>query len=305
MLESAVYVVMLNWNSYKFNAECIRSFQSSTLKPERIVVVDNGSTDGSIERLEAEFDEELVHIVRNAKNEGFARGMNTGIRCALSLGAELVFSVNNDTVVDPDCLRLLTKAIISEPCAGIAGPAILFHNSPERIWQAGGYFKKLRAGVTVPGKGRTIQELAPSVTRVSFLTGCAVLIRREVFEKIGYLDTSYFFYSEDLDFDLRVLAGGFTLLFVPSAKVWHKIDEVAKDRTSPYVLYHLARSSIMVFRKRFKFPYAWYGIMMQMIVYTPFRFWQVLVGGSGWQACQAWVKGLRAGLCDDVSGARP
>lgn len=272
-----------------------RIAQRERVSIEKIVVVDNGSKDGSIERLESEFCDPQVVFVRNAKNEGFAGGMNIAMQHAFAMGADMVFSINNDTVVDRDCLRLLVDALQSDPAAGIAGPAIMYHKNPDRIWLVGGYFNKLRAGIVVPGKGKTIQEIPTQTIRVTFLTGCAILIRRSVFERVGKLDTSYFFYSEDLDYDLRVMEEGMALLFVPTAKVWHKIDEVAKDRTSPYVLYHLARSSVLVFRRRFSPPYRWYGVFLQFALYTPFRYWQIFKGGAGRESYTAWLKGLWVG----------
>lgn len=293
-----VHAVMLNWNSYDHNAACIRSLQESSYPFTRIVVVDNGSTDGSIERLEQEFRDPQMLFIRNAKNEGFSGGQNIGLRAALEAGADMVFSVNNDTTIDPGCLGLLVEALLRDPGAGIAGPSIMYFGNPETIWQAGGYFNLVRAGVVVPGKGRPVRELPPEVREVSFLTGCAILIRKQVFEKVGMLDTSYFFYGEDLDFDLRVRAAGMRLLFVSGARLWHKIDEVATDRTSPYVLYHLARSTVLIFRRRFGIPYRWYGVAAQWVLYTPFRFWQILKGGAGWKACVAWLKGLVAGMTE-------
>ncbi len=288
----AVHAVMLNWNSYEYNAACITSLKRSVVPFEKIIVVDNGSTDGSIGRLEREFSDRQVIFLRNERNEGFAGGMNIGIREAFSRGADMVFSVNNDTEVDPECLGLLVDALQADPGAGIAGPSIMYFGNRDKIWLVGGYFSRVRAGITVPGKGKTIQEISPQARRVTFLTGCAVLIRKSVFERVGALDTSYFFYSEDLDFDLRVLDAGMHLLFVPTAKVWHKIEEVATDRTSPYVLYHLARSTVLVFRKRFRAPYRWYAVFLQWALYTPFRFLQIVKGRAGFAAAGAWLKGL-------------
>jgi GT2 family glycosyltransferase len=294
-----VYAIVLNWNSYDYNAACIASLCRSVYPFEKIVVVDNGSADGSCERLMQEFTGDRFAFVRNAKNEGFAGGMNIGFRFALADGADMVYSINNDTETDPECLGRLVEGLEADPSSGVAGPAIMYFKNPERIWLVGGTFSPLRAGIIVPEKGVRIQDTPQHSRRVTFLTGCAILVRKEVFARIGFLDTSYFFYSEDLDFDLRVLEAGIGLLYVPTARVWHKIDEVATDRTSPYVLYHLARSTVLVFRKRFGIPYRWYAVLLQIVLYTPFRFWQVSRGGSGWDSSAAWLKGLWAGMRAD------
>jgi GT2 family glycosyltransferase len=85
------------------------------------------------------------------------------------------------------------------------------------------------------------------------------------------------------------------MAFVPRARVWHKIGDVARDRTSPFVLYHLGRSWTLLFRKRFRGPYRWYGIALQYLLYTPHRLWQMLRGGAPRESVQAWFRGLRDG----------
>ena len=227
--------------------------------------------------------------------------MNIGIRHAISRGAEMIFTINNDTIVDPDCLSHLVASLNDSPTAGIAGPAIMYYAKPEKIWQAGGYFSRIGGGVVVPDKGKSIRDIRSETCEVTFLSGCALLTRRSVVERVGMLDTSYFFYGEDVDYALRAKQAGFRMLFVPQAKVWHKIEDVARDRTSPYVLYHLARSTVMIFRKRFSFAYRSYGILLQVLVYTPFRFWQILRGGSNVTSAWSWIRGIIDGLVNEKS----
>jgi GT2 family glycosyltransferase len=293
-----VHAVTINWNNYEATADCIRSLRRSRYPLARILVLDNGSTDGSGDRLEKELADAPVRFRRNRENEGFARGMNACLEDALTGGADLVFSVNNDTETDPDCIGRLVSALEDDPGAGVAGPAVLFHRDPERVWQSGGRFSYWRAGLAVPGKGRLLRELPRARARVSFLTGCAVLVARWVFDRVGLLDPSYYFYAEDVDFDLRVRAAGIRLIFVPEARVWHKIDDVARDRTSPFVLYHLGRSWTLLFRKRFRGPYRWYGIALQYVLYTPHRIWQMVKGGAPRASFRAWFDGLRDGMRD-------
>lgn len=300
---SVVHALLLNWNSFEFCAPCIASLKESRLSFQKIIVVDNGSTDGSLEQLKRKFPDEQMIFLESKTNCGFAGGMNIGIRYACSIGFDTLLLINNDTVIDHDCVGLLVKALDENPTAGMAGPSVLFFNDPEKIWQSGGYFNHVRAGVVVPGKGKNIGEIDSKISEVSFLTGCAFLIRRSVIDQVGLLDTSYFIYHEDLDYSLRVNEAGWSLIFVPPAKVWHKIEDAATDRTSPRVLYNLARSSILVFRKRFTPPYRWYGIVIQLGVYTPYRFFQILKGGSGFDSCKSWVKGIIDGFSADI-GAR-
>jgi hypothetical protein len=289
-----VHAATVNWNRYEDTVACVRSLERSTYPLARIVVLDNGSTDGSGDRLERDL-RPGVEVLRSRVNEGFASGANACLRHALSSGADLVFVVNNDTEVDPDCVLLLVEALASDPEAVVAGPAILFHARPDRVWQGGGSFSRWRAGLAVPGKGRRTGDLPRQPERVSFLTWCAVLVARRALERVGSLDPAYYFYYEDLDFSLRVREAGMPMVFVPRARVWHKIGDVARDRTSPFVFYHLGRSSTLLFRKRFRGLYSWYGIALQYLLYTPHRLWQALRGGAGRESVRAWFQGLRDG----------
>lgn len=291
-----VCAVTLTWNNYAYTAAAIASMQRSAYGFSSIIVVDNGSTDGSVDRLEAEFVGPQVRFVRNPGNDGFAAGMNIGFRKALAEGAEMIFCINNDTETDPACLGFLVDALRHEPRAGVAGPTIYYHGRPRTIWQAGGEMRRLRAGVAVPLKGKTADDLPGGTQTATFLTGCAFLFRAELLASVGFLDTAYFFYGEDVDFGLRVAAAGLTMLYVPAAAVWHRIDDVAKDRTSPKVLYHLGRGTALVFRKRYAPPYRWYAYLVQFVLYTPYRAWQIMKGGSGPAALHAWVRGLADGM---------
>lgn len=290
-----VHAVTINWNKYEDTVACVRSLQQSVYPLSRILVLDNGSPDGSGDRLERDLRGPGVDFLRNRENEGFARGMNACLRDAVASGADLVFAVNNDTEVDPGCVGLLVEALAADPEAGVAGPAILFHAQPDKVWQGGGSFSCWRAGLLVPGKGRRASDLPERAERVSFLTWCAVLVARRALDRVGYLDPGYHFYAEDVDFGLRVREAGMQMVFVPRARVWHKIGDVARDRTSPFVLYQIGRSWTLLFRKRFAGPYAWYGIALQYLLYTPHRLWQMLRGGAPPESFRAWFQGLRDG----------
>jgi GT2 family glycosyltransferase len=296
-----VHAVTINWNRAEDTLACVRSLQGSRFPLERILVLDNGSRDGSCERLEPELRGPGLELRRNAQNEGYARGMNACLRHALDAGADLVFAVNNDTVVDPDCVGLLVAALAADPRGGVAGPAILFHARPDTVWQAGGRFAYWRAGVAVPAKGRPASELPEGPQRVSFLTGCALLLSRRALETVGLLDPAFYFYAEDVDFGLRVQQAGLRLVFEPRARVWHRIDDVARERTSPFVVYHLGRSGTLLFQKRFRGPYRWYGIALQYLLYTPHRLLQMLRGGAPRESFAAWFEGL----ADGVRGREP
>jgi len=289
-----ITIIIVNWNTKDLLQNCLNSIYKTVQDIAfEIIVVDNASHDGSMEKLERNFPS--LHFIENPVNYGFAKGMNVGSQYALSQGAEYVFLLNNDAVIDIDCIKVLFS-MLKDDSAGIAGPRIFYYKQPQKVWQGGGYFSRLKTGVVVPEKNKLIDKCNEELRQVTFLTGCAMLIKREVFEKVGLLDEDYFLYEEDVDFCLWAARAGFKLLYVPSAKMWHKIETIPKDRTSPFILYHMARSRIIFLRKNFSWPYFLYGLLIHLLLYTPFRFLQIILGSRSLKSVWAWLHGTWAGL---------
>ena len=304
----SIYAVVLNWNRYRDTWECVESLLGSSCPPDAIVLVDNGSTDASPDRLRRAWDHHKhIRLLENKENQGFARAANQGIRYSLSNGAALVFLLNNDAIVERSCIQLLVSSLSEHPEAGVAGPRIMYDSDRDRIWQSGGHFSLLKSGVVSPHKNR-LQSLSASenryARRVGYLTGCAMLVRRAVFEEVGYFDEDFFLYGEDVDFCLRASRSGYQLINVPRAVAWHKIRGIARDRTSPLVLYHLARSRLLMLRKRFSAPYYLYGLVVHVLAFTPYRMLQIVRGSRSIDAARAWMAGTRDGITgawrDDV-----
>jgi GT2 family glycosyltransferase len=291
------HAVVLTWNDETATRACIASLFAGSVPPARVHLVDNGSTDGCGDRLaHAYADDRRVAFTRNADNLGFAAGVNGGIRRALDAGAARVLIVNNDTECARDCLAALGGALDGDPRAGVAGPLIAYHARPDVIWQAGGSFSRLRAGVRVPLKNRPAAEAGTETVAAGFLTGCAMLVRREAFERAGLFDERLFFYGEDLDFCLRVRAAGFRLLFVPHARMTHKIDNVEAERATPFVFYHRAKSALLLARARFSSPYFLYAAAVHLAAYTPYRAVQAARSADPRATFGAWLRGTADGL---------
>ncbi len=288
-----ITAIVLNWNNFADTFECIISLKSSVVQFYKIIIVDNNSTDGSFEALEDCFsgDETLI-LIRNEQNVGFAAGVNRGIRMAISLGSDFVFLINNDAIIEPDTILHLLEAFDNK--TGISGPRIYYYDNRSKIWQGGGYFSYLKAGLRVPEKNSEVEVFSKN-TEVSFLTGCAMLISMKCINEVGLFNENYFFYYEDVDYCIRTIRKGLKLIYVPQAKVLHKIRDVKKERTSPFVFFHLARSFV-IFTSNFNILYFLYSILLHFLVYTPYRIYQVLSGSKNIQSIKAWFKGTIEGL---------
>ena len=293
-----IYAIILTLNNYSDTYDCIKSLIKSQFSLTSIVVVDNHSTDRSIQKLQKDFYlEDRVRFILNKNNLGFARGANIGIHFSLKQGADYIFLINNDTIVDPLCIELLISELKKNFSDGMAGPRIFYHEEPNKIWHGGGYFNRLKTGVIVPEKNKLNNKVDDKIIKVSFLTGCCMLIKREAFKKVGFFDESYFMYEEDVDFCFRTIKKGFNILYVPKAHVWHKISSTLKDRTSSFVFYNMSRSRLIFFRKNFSFFYFLYACLIHFLIYTPYRIIQACrQQEKTWQSILAWMKGTRDGL---------
>lgn len=241
-----IYVVILNWNLKHETIACVESVLAAGMTMEQIVVVDNGSVDDSVVSLAARFGPALS-LICSEKNQGFAGGMNLGIRAALDRGAASVLLLSNDTVIDHAMIEVVLAAGETLDNPDILGPAIYYYDDPERLWALGGVWHRwLPMPTAIWLDKRGLSNSAPF--RVDHVTGCAMLVRREVFEHIGLFDTRYYAYYEDADFCRRAKDAGFTAWVVPQAKMRHKVS-LTTQRDKPLYHYLRARNQIRFYRK--------------------------------------------------------
>lgn len=272
----AIIIVVLNWNNPADTIECLQSLSKLTYSNHKTILVDNGSTDDSVARIKEAYPEMI--IVENKENLGFSEGNNVGIRYALKAGAEYVLLLNNDTLVDPDLLNELLSAHQQFPKAGILGAKIYFADPPDLIWYAGakwsceeGVFRHLHIGE----KDSDLPS-NESTCPIDYACGCAMLIRREVFAKIGLLESKFFLYYEDSDFCYKARRAGFGVIYVPKAKVWHKIsastggNNYSAETESNRYTYYTTRNRLLWMERnlslfnRLKTPfYGWFSSEMR------------------------------------------
>jgi hypothetical protein len=246
-----VYIIILNWNGRKDTAECLESLQHLTYPNFKTIVVDNGSTDNSVFFLKEKYRE--VDFVENEDNLGFARGNNIGIREAVGRGADYVFLLNNDTLVDKDMLTILIKAAQDNPAVGMLGPKINYYYDKDRIWAAGGKVI-FPLALTFHRRGRRQDKLTYSkIVDVDYQPACALLVKKETIGHIGLLHTSYQVYYEDTDWCLRAKKSGYRVVCVESAKIWHKVSASSGGWLSPLRLYWKTRSGYIFFKKHTRF----------------------------------------------------
>lgn len=242
-------IVLLNWNSKEMTSECILSLLDMRARDYQIVVVDNGSRDGSVTYLRQMFPE--IFVIANERNLGFTGGCNVGIAYALEGGAEFILLVNNDATVDADLLGELLVEASQHPGAGMISPKIYYHGAPQRLWWAGGVYNPWLGLPKVVGLRRKDGPKYDRTRNIGWATGCVVLLRCSAIRKVGGFDEAFFSYVEDLDLSLRVLDAGYTIRFAPKAKVWHKVGVYSrKDSREHMRVFFSTRNLLWLISKR-------------------------------------------------------
>lgn len=235
-----VFIVVLNWNQSKLAIECLQSLKKLRIKNYElsIVVVDNGSTDSSVDKIKRFMNMDLrFKIIENKTNLGFARGNNVGIKYALENGADYVMVLNNDTEVDLNLVVYLTEAM-KDKSIGAVSPKIYFAKGFEFhkdrysrkdlgkvIWYAGGKID----WNNVYGVNRGVDEVDcgqyDDLAETDFATGACMMLSARAVKKTRLFDEKYFMYLEDGDLSMRMRKGGWKVVYEPKGIVWHKVAQ--------------------------------------------------------------------------------
>lgn len=231
----SVAIILLNYNSYDYTEACVNSLKASQYKKYKIVIVDNCSTDDSIQKLR-KLESELIHIIISPKNGGFAFGNNIGIEYAINEGFDYFLLLNNDTIVEKDFLdRLVSSACRN--ASDITTCLIKYFSDKSLIWYAGGdidwFNQRARHfGINTVYK----KELYTEDLQVSFVSGCCMLLSRQCVSKIGKLPEEYFMYYEDLDYCEKAFENNIKLVFCPEAIIYHCISASGGGNNSSFVI---------------------------------------------------------------------
>jgi hypothetical protein len=237
--------VVLTWNGREDTLACLASLDRLRWDELTVVVVDNGSADGTHEAVRSEFPH--VTAIRSEANLGFAEGNNVGIRAALDAGCDYVLVLNNDTLVDEGLVEALVAVAERRPDAGALCPLIRYVDPPDRIWYAGARFdpRSVHNGRHT-GYGEVDTGQYHSVRETGRATGAAMLVPRAVIEHVGCFDSRLFIQVEDVEWSLRMRAAGFRILFVPDGLLWHHVAVTSGGERGPTTAYYEMRNSLFV-----------------------------------------------------------
>lgn len=258
-MRSKISVILLNYNNEAFTVDCLRSLQHVTYCNLEVIVMDNGSKPESIQAIKAAARKAIV--VELGENLGFTGGNNAGLKYALAHGADYVILLNNDTIVAPDMFDILINTMEKDPSIGVVGPMIYYYDAPDTIWSAGGRINWNNGNTSMVGLNETDRGQFGEVPQsTDFVTGCALLARRDVWEQIGGLDENFFIYYEETEWCVRAARAGFKIAYVPTAMMWHKIGLDARS-TNPQVYYYMTRNRLLFLQKTRAGLRTWIGLV--------------------------------------------
>ena len=244
MSRPKVFIILINWNGRKDTLECLESLSKISYSNFKVVIVDNGSTDGSVQAIQERFPD--VDMLKAKKNLGFTGGNNLAMRYAIRKNAEFVFLLNNDTVVDPEIIDELLGASELFNHEGIFGPKIYYYSDPGKIWFAGTNWNPKRFEfVNRCYQQQDNKKNSDKIKETDFVNGCALFLSTEILKKIGLFDERFFLTYEETDLCYRARAFGYKSILVHRAKVWHKVSVSFGGELSPLFIYFMTRNRLL------------------------------------------------------------
>lgn len=245
-MSPSVYIIILNWNTPSDTIECLNSLDKVDYDNFKVIVIDNGSTDDSVERISSAHPD--IILIKNQENLGFTEGNNIGIRFALEKGADYVFILNNDTTVNRDVLKELVYAAENEDSVGILAPKTYYYDEPDIINSCGTDVNWFKLRPNLGDCGKKDNGQFESILERGLFPGSALFLTRAAMEGIGFFDKSFFIFHEDTDLCLRSKSKGYRNLLVPKAVIYHKTQRSMR-KYSFLVSYYSIRNFLCVAKR--------------------------------------------------------
>jgi GT2 family glycosyltransferase len=261
-----IAIVILNWNGLSDTLECLESLKTIVYPNYVIVIIDNGSKGNDAEIIREKFGD-FICVIEEEKNLGFVSGCNEGIQWALCSGADYILLLNNDTVVDSSFLIELVKVAQSNIQIGIVGPKICYYEQPNKIWFAGGKINFWTGITHFIGRDEFDYGRFDCIKEVDFVSGAALLIKKETIRGIGLLNELYFAYYEETEWCTKAKRAGFKVVYVPNARIWHK---TYMRKTSEIEIYYTTRNRFIFMKRN--------STAVQLVVFSLFFLMTDLLG---------------------------
>lgn len=283
--------LVLNFNGREVTLETLASLEKSEYPYFDVLHIDNGSSDGSFEAVCERFPH--LRQLRIGTNRGISWGLDHGIQVAVDEGYDYLLLMNNDIEVAPSMVGELVAAAEADRSIGCVGPKAYYWSDKQRLWSAGGVLRYRESITRERGDGEIDRGQYDVAREVSYVNGCAMLVRREVFERIGVWDPSYYLGLEDADFCVRAKRAGFRCWYAPTARLWHRISH-SIGVYKPTRTFHTGRSHA-IFLRKFATPSQWVASLLWLTAAIPVAFLRELPRGNQRAALEK-ARGFAVGL---------
>ncbi|MCI0381663.1 MAG: glycosyltransferase family 2 protein [Chlamydiae bacterium] len=256
-MTAKIAILILHYKNIADTYECLTSVFRISYPHFSVIVIDNCSTDLSELELKERFPK--VTILKNKANLGYAEGNNRGISYAMDQGYDFFFLLNNDTVVHPNILHAFIDASTAFPSGGIFGAKVYFYDEPTQISYAGGTIDPHQMRCIHIGCGQSdLEKNHEEVVKTDYACGCALLVRKEVVQKCGMMDSRFFLIWEEVDWCWKIRKAGFDCFFVPMAKIWHKVSTSFEGgNRGPLWQYYYFRNRLLFMKNHFSLKERW------------------------------------------------
>ena len=286
MKEPKIAIIIINWNTYQLTFNCLKSLEACTYKNKIIFFVDNGSKDGSGDKIALEFPD--INYIQNEINEGFTGANNIALKVILKQNFDYVLLLNNDTEVKPNFLTHLEASMNFDENLAATQPLILDFPNKNTIWNAGGSFNSFFGLSKTRFKGMIYKPKLKIDTSTEWISGCCILVKIAVIHEVGLLDNRFFAYFEDVDWSIRMTKLGYKLGVVPKSIIYHqssgstKMNNTSNEgNLSPYAHYLNVRNHIYLIKKHTFFFNSFGSWIYQILKITSYSIYFILRGRFG------------------------
>lgn len=246
-----VAIILTTWNNFLDTKECLDSLHKISYHNYKVIIVDNNSHDGTVEKIKRLYKK--VIVVKNEKGVSYTKAINQGFRKSLEIIATYTLLLNNDTVVQGNFLKVLVRRLQSDSEIGIASSKMFFYEEKDRIWYAGGIVDYKRGLISHVGFDEIDRGQYEVAKQTGYCTACSVLYSNIALKKIGLLDESYEMYVSDVEHSERAKKNGYKIFYEPKSVIWHKVSR-SRTSTNPYKEYMKSKEIVRFFFK--ENPYA-------------------------------------------------
>ncbi|QNK58367.1 glycosyltransferase family 2 protein [Paenibacillus sp. PAMC21692] len=238
-------IVICNWNKKDDVIQCVDAVYQSTYRDFDVLVVDNASSDGSLEALEN--SPHPIKIIREKINIGGAGGFNSGMRHVLEGNYEFIVLLDNDAFVEPEAIEELVKQMARDCSIGLLGSKLYIHGTENKLQEFGSYLDWSNYQIRVENKGVQDCGQVPSLIECDYVPACALIVRTRVVREAGFMDSDFFIYWDDIEWAYRVKDKGYKVMVARDSKVWHKMGALRNETTFP--TYYFWRNRFYFFFK--------------------------------------------------------